>query len=204
VSEGFPYRYLAIEGPIAAGKTTLSKLLAERFGVVPVLEDLDNPFLAAFYREPQTYRLAVQLYFLVVRHRAQGELARLLDSEKSVVADFSLWKDLVFARVNLAKPEMKAYERMWSVLSQDAVMPDLVVWLDAPEEFLFDRIWRRGRRYEQSIPMAYLERLRKGYAEFFESWDGCDVVKIRSDRYDFEHDEGHAERVINAIIKKSG
>ncbi len=200
--EGFPYRYLAIEGPIAAGKTTLASLLADRFGIASILEELDNPFLPAFYREPRTYGLPTQLYFLVARHRAQLELARLLHSGRSVVTDFSFWRDLVFALVNLVEAEMRVYERMWGVLSKDAVMPDLVVWLDAPEGFLFDRIRRRGREFERPISKDYLKRLRAEYARFFGSWGGCDILKVPSDRYDFEHDASCAERVVRAILER--
>ena len=198
----FPYRYVAIEGPIAAGKTTLAKLLSKRFRIEAVLEDLNNPFLAPFYRDPKTHRLSVQLYFLITRHLVQFEIRRRLDSGAGVVSDFMFWKEQVFSSVNLTKPEMRIYDRMWSVLVQDAVVPDVVVWLDAPEEFLFNRIWRRGRRYEEAISLGYLEKLRRGYAEFFESWHECDVIRIRSDRFDFEHDPEDADAVVGAILDK--
>lgn len=199
----FPYRYLAIDGPIAAGKTTLAKITATSFNILSMLEDLRNPLLPLFYQAPQSYRLSVQLYFLVSRHISHIELKSHLKGGKSVVSDFTFWKDSIFAKVNLTKPEMKIYRRMWEALSKDAVVPDIVVWLDAPEEFLFDRIWKRGRKYEESLSLEYLEKLRRGYKEFFESWQNCKVIKIRADKYDFEHNRGHERAVLNAIVEQS-
>jgi deoxyguanosine kinase len=162
-------RFIAVEGPIGAGKSTLARLLAEDLKARLVEEQPEeNPFFALFYQDPQRYALQVQLYFLLQRYAQQSALAQEdLFAQGGVVSDYLFAKDRLFASLNLSAEELRLYDRIYETLAPRAVAPDLVVYLQARTEVLLDRIGRRGRREEGPIEPDYVRRVAEAYAEFF-------------------------------------
>jgi deoxyguanosine kinase len=161
-------RYIAVEGPIGVGKTSLAQRLASEFDAELLLEAPDeNPFLPRFYENPRHGALAAQLCFLMQRTQ-QIEALRQGDILNPVrVADFILDKDLLFARLTLDVPEFDLYEQIYAHVMVNVPKPDLMIYLQAPVSVLLERIRKRGRSYERHIEPAYLERLNRAYASFF-------------------------------------
>src|SRR5512135_2463924 len=149
VSQSFDkYRYIVIEGPIGAGKTSLAKLFGERFPVNLLLENADaNPFLAKFYIDPQRYALPTQLFFMFQRVNQVQDLMQPDLFARATVADFILGKDPLFARLNLSDDEFRLYQQIYGHLQPQTPAPDLVIYLQAPVETLIERVHRRGRDY---------------------------------------------------------
>ena len=163
-----PPAFIAIEGPIGVGKTTLAKKLAASFNYDTLLEDPeDNPFLEKFYRNRQQAALATQLFFLFQRAQKIQDLRQADIFEPVRVADFLVEKDPLFARINLEREEFLLYEKVYQQLTIDAPKPDLVIYLQASTDVLLSRIDNRGISYEQHIDRDYLERLNEVYSEFF-------------------------------------
>lgn len=174
-------RYVAVEGPIGAGKTSLARRLAQSFDSELVLEKPeDNPFLERFYRDPRNAALPAQLCFLFQRAR-QVQDFRQTDLFSPVrVADFLLEKDRLFAEVNLDPQELELYDQIYARLALDAPVPELVVYLQAPVDVLMERIARRGIPYEKRISRRYLERLMEAYARFFHAYDRAPLLIVNA------------------------
>ena len=161
-------RFIAVEGPIGVGKTSLTKRLAETFNYELLLENAEeNPFLDRFYQNPRQHALATQLFFLFQRAQ-QIEESRQSDLFEPVrVSDFLIDKDMLFAELNLEKDEYNLYHKVYQHLVIDAPKPDLVIYLQAPTEVLLQRIQKRGIPSEQMIESEYLNQLNRAYTEFF-------------------------------------
>ena len=171
--------YIGFEGPIGAGKTTLAQLLAAHLGAILILEDVDgNEFLSDFYGDKQRWSLGMQPAFLVSRHQQLAGVARS-PRPRSVVADYIYAKDGIFARKLLQGRELSLYSRISSGLRSNVAQPDLVIYLDADNDVLLERIKRRKRDYQKSIDREYLESVRDSYAKYFSS--DLDVRFIRFD-----------------------
>jgi len=180
-----PHRYIAVEGPIGVGKTSLARRLARSFGSELVLEqDAENPFLERFYRNPRAAAFQTQLYFLFQRARQMQELRQADLFEKVRVADYVLEKDQLFARLTLDEEEYALYEQVYAKFAIDAPVPDLVVYLQAPVDVLLERIGRRGIAYEQNIERRYLERLAESYARLFLQYDRAPVLMVNAAEID--------------------
>jgi deoxyguanosine kinase len=173
------YNYIAIEGNIGAGKSTLAKMLAERTGARYLPEHFeDNSFLHSFYRDPQRYGFTLELSFLEERFRQVKE-ATLKGGP--LVSDYLWEKSLVFAWVNLAGEELRLFERIYNVLAGQLKVPDLVIYLHRPPERLLAHIGRRGRDFEQNIPKEYLAKVGGSYRNFFASERRMPVLWLTND-----------------------
>jgi deoxyguanosine kinase len=188
-------RFIAVEGAIGAGKSTLAGILAGAFQARLVEEKPEeNPFWGPFYRDPARYALSVQLYFLLQRHAQQAELAQEdLFAQGGVVSDYLFAKDRLFATLNLTAEELRLYDRIYQALVPQAVAPDLVVYLQARTEVLLDRIGRRGRREEAPIEPDYVRRVAEAYAEFFFNYTESPLLIVNVSDIDFvAHPEDRA------------
>jgi deoxyadenosine/deoxycytidine kinase len=196
-----PPRYIAVEGPIGVGKTTLAQRLAQTFNHEILLEDADeNPFLERFYRNRGDAALATQLFFLFQRAQKMQELRQSELFSPVRVADFLIEKDPLFARINLDRDEFELYEKVYQKLTIDAPKPDLVVYLQASTDVLLERIERRGISHERSINRRYLEQLNEVYSEFFLYYDGAPLLIVNASMIDLAQGEGDYLQLVDYLL----
>ncbi|MGH7863623.1 MAG: deoxynucleoside kinase [Candidatus Binataceae bacterium] len=192
--------YIAVEGPIGVGKTTLARLLAGEINARLVLEDAENnPFLSRFYQEPEKYALSAQLYFLLSRYNQQRELLQQDLFLEATVADYLFAKDRIFAGLNLAPDEFTLYERVYGLLDQQTRKPDLVVYVRAGVEVLAERLRRRNRDFERYISYEYLDRVSSAYRDFFFYYDDAPLLVIDTTEIDFVRNAGDLTELIREI-----
>ena len=178
------FRHIAVEGPIGAGKTTLTRLIAARIGADAMLEQPgENPFLDRFYDDMAGYAFQTQLFFLFQRERQMRAMAQPSMFAHAVVSDFMFAKDALFARLNLSDDEYRLYAQMHRPIAAQLREPDLVVWLRASPRTLLARVRSRGVAMERGIDLAYLERLCDAYAEFFGGYDGAPVYAVDTEQF---------------------
>lgn len=182
-------RYIAIEGNIGAGKTTLARLLAEHLQARLVLEGFaDNNFLPKFYADPQRYALPLELSFLADRYKQLSTFIAQPDLfEQPVVADYLFIKSKLFARITLDEPEYELYLRLFDVMDLHLPPPDVLIYLQAPTALLQEHIRQRGRSYEQQIADEYLDRVRSMYEGYLQGLE-IPVIVIDTERIDFLRD----------------
>ncbi len=194
------FRFVAIEGPIGVGKTSLARRLCESLSAEPVFEQAaQNPFLERFYRNPTAGALPAQLYFLF--QRAQ-QLAALNQQDLFApvrVADYLLEKDRLFATVTLDEAELALYEQVYAKLDIAAPKPDLVLYLQAPVDVLMERIARRGIEYERQIDRNYLERLNEAYARFFHDYEAAPLLIVNAASIDPISNQADYDELLAAI-----
>ena len=179
-------RYLAVEGVIGVGKTSLARLLAERTQAKLVLEEVEeNPFLKDFYRDRQQFAFQTQMHFLFSRYQQQRSLRQTDLFNERMVADYVFQKDRIFASLNLSERELVLYEKMVSWLEMDVMKPDVTVYLQASTDTLLDRISRRGRPYERDIDRAYLHALNEAYNHFFFHYNDSPLLVVNTNAIDF-------------------
>ncbi len=199
------YHYVVIEGPIGAGKTSLAGKLALRYSAHALLEQPDaNPFLERFYRDQARYALPTQLFFLFQRVQQLGEVTQLDLFRSSVVADFLLEKDPLFARLNLADDELKLYEQIFKQLRPQAPLPDLVIYLQASPDTLVERVIRRGNPVESGISETYLRALSDSYTRFFHQYDGAPVLIVNTENLNPIERDDDFELLLSRIEKMRG
>ena len=179
------FRYIAIEGPIGAGKSSLARRLAERLGAELLLEQAEaNPFLERFYDDVAGYAFQTQLFFLFQRLKQVQTLSQTGMFSRGVVSDFLFAKDALFARLNLSDDEYRLYAQMYAQVVPQVPQPDLIIWLQAAPQTLLRRIRRRGIAMEQGITEAYLQRLCDAYVEHFRSHEGAPVFTVVTEHFD--------------------
>lgn len=193
--------YIAVEGPIGVGKTTLAKRLAEAFGHPLLLEDAqENPFLERFYRNRREAALATQLFFLFQRAQKLGDLRQEDIFERHHVSDFLIEKDPLFARVNLDSDEYQLYQRVYQQLRIDAPRPDLVIYLQSSTDILQSRIEKRGVAAERAIDRDYLERLNEVYSEFFLYYDEAPLLIVNASEIDLANDDRDFRHLVDYLL----
>ena len=194
-------KYIAIEGPIGVGKTTLANKIAESFNYDGFLEQpAENPFLKNFYRNPSQSALATQLFFLFQRMQQIQDLKQRSLFENVRVADFLIEKDRLFAEVTLSNEEMGLYDKVYEHITIDAPTPDLVIYLQAPIEILKERITKRGNINEQYLTLDYLERLNDAYSRFFLDYNSAPLLIINAADINLESNEADYEALISMIM----
>lgn len=197
-----PHRYIAIEGAIGVGKSSLARRLAATLGAQLVLEQADeNPFLERFYRNPRVGALPAQLYFLFQRAQQQSSLSQAELFTSVRVADYLLAKDDLFARMTLDDEEYGLYRQVHERLAIDAPRPDLVVYLQAPVDVLLDRISRRGIAHEGLIGRDYLTRLNEAYARFFHAYADSPLLIVNATNIDPIGNDADYEELLAQISR---
>ena len=201
-----PQPYIAVEGPIGVGKTTLAKRLAELFDYQLLLEDAhENPFLDKFYENRRQNALATQLFFLFQRVQKMDDLKQQDMFKPLRIADFLIDKDPIFAQVNLDPDEFELYSKVYNQMTVDAPTPDLVIYLQASVDRLLERIDRRGIASERTISRQYLEELNEVYSEFFLYYDAAPLLIVNANQLDLvSRQEDFAQLVDYALDIKAG
>ena len=198
-------RYIAVEGPIGVGKTSLTRRLADSFNYELLLERAEeNPFLERFYQDPARHALSTQLFFLFQRSQQLQEL-RQDDLFKPVrVADFLIEKDRLFAQQNLDSDEYELYLNVYRHLTIDAPVPDLVIYLQAPTNILMSRIRKRGIPAEQQIEPHYLENLNQAYTDFFHFYNQSPLLIVNSAEIDLVNSDSDYKQLVERVMSVPG
>lgn len=199
------YRYIVVEGPIGAGKTTLARRIAERCHAQTLLEQpQDNPFLEKFYRDAARYALPTQIFFLFQRINQLRELAQGDLFDARIVSDFLLDKDPIFAQLTLGDDELNLYRQLYNQLRPQVPTPDLVIYLQADPDTLLERIGKRGIPMEAGISESYLYRLCDGYSRFFYHYDAAPLLIVNNEHLDPLQKEEDFELLLARIEQMRG
>jgi deoxyguanosine kinase len=194
------YPYIAVEGVIGVGKTTLVRLLCQDFNAEPLLEVFEeNPFLSDFYSDRARYAFQTQIFFLLSRYRQQHDVIPRALARGPLISDYTFAKDALFARLNLAGDELAVYAKLHSALAEKIPKPDLLVYLRARIDTLMARIDARDRPYERSMDRAYIDSLRLAYDGFVAGYTECPVLAIDTDDLHVVHDPEALNRVRGQI-----
>ncbi len=192
--------YIAIEGPIGVGKTSLANLMSKELSARLVREEFDeNPFLPDFYKDPERFAFQTQLFFLLQRYRQQQELRQVDMFQKLLVTDYMFVKDRLFASLNLGEKEMQLYDTVANLLERNIIKPDLVIYLQADTDTLMKNIALRGREMETDITYEYIDALSQVYTEYFFRYQDTPLVIINTNNIDFVHNEDDLKEVIKYI-----
>ncbi len=193
--------YIAIEGAIGVGKTTLSRLLASRFQAELLLEVFEeNPFLVDFYSDREAYAFQTQIFFLLSRYHQQQEVTPLRDTGVHLIADYTFEKDALFARLNLSGDEIDTYFSVHNALAEKLPLPELIVYLQAETAVLMQRIAHRDRPYERNMDQGYIESLNYAYELFYsEEHSGVPVLRINTNELNYVAKEQDLDWVENRI-----
>jgi deoxyadenosine/deoxycytidine kinase len=194
------YHFITIEGNIGAGKTTLAHMLSRHFNARLILEEFaDNPFLPKFYENPSQYAFPLELFFMAERYKQQKDFLNQKDLFQSLtISDYLFTKCLLFAKVNLPDDEFRLYQRLFEIIHQQLVQPDLLIYLHAPVSRLKDNIKKRNRSYEQNIPDEYLFNIQQTYTHYIRQHN-MKTLFIDASNADFLGNEKHFKAVVDAL-----
>ncbi|NHZ85682.1 MAG: deoxynucleoside kinase [Planctomycetia bacterium] len=192
--------YIAIEGPIGVGKTSLVKLLAEKLDARTILEQFEeNPFLTDFYDDPERFAFQTQLFFLLQRYQQQQELRQVDIFHNLLVTDYMFVKDRLFASLNLNEKEMALYETVANLLERNVINPDLVIYLQADTDTLMKNIGKRKRSFEKNMSRDYIDALNQVYNEYFFRYQDTPLLIINTNNIDFVNNKKDLEEIINVV-----
>lgn len=193
------YPYIAVEGPIGVGKSTLAKLLSKRVGATLLMEDVHNPFLQDFYAGRKGSAFQCQLFFLLTRFQQQRDLLQRTLFDTRLVADYFPQKDRIFAHLNLDDGELVVYQKMYSLLMENLPKPDLVIYLQATTETLRKRIKSRNRDFERQITDSYVEELNKAYNYFFFHFQETPLLIVNTNEVNFEQKPEELDHLLTQV-----
>jgi deoxyadenosine/deoxycytidine kinase len=196
------HHFITVEGNIGAGKTTLTNLLAKHFNARLILEEFaDNPFLPKFYENPQQYAFPVELFFMAERYKQLKDMVHTKELFQSItVSDYLFTKCLLFAKVTLPEEEFRLYQKLFDIIHQQLVFPDILIYLHAPVTKLQENIKKRNREYEQQIPDEYLFNLQETYTSYIKQHN-IKTIFIDASNADFLGNEKHFQVVLDALEK---
>lgn len=198
-------RFIVVEGPIGAGKTSLAQRLADSFSAELVLEQVaSNPFLEQFYKSPRAAALPAQLFFLFQRTKLLEDLRQSDMFAPVRIADFHIAKDRLFAELNLSPDELKLYDQIYEKLDVEVPEPDLVVYLQASVDSLMARVAERGNPYERKIDRSYMEKLADAYARFYHDYDEAPLLIVNTSSIDPIGDEADYKALLEQVSRVSG
>ncbi len=200
-TDPLPLNYLAVDGPIGVGKTTLVEMLTRRFEGVKVLEDVQNPFLDKFYKDRPGGAFQTQLYFLLSRFQQQKEIVQRELFQRLVVADYPFPKDRIFAYLNLSDDELLIYDKLYAMLEPQVPVPDLVLYLVADVETCMGRIKKRQRSFEKNIARTYLAELIDAYNHYYHHFDRAPVLVVDTKTLNFPNRPEDFEELITQLRK---
>ncbi len=193
-------RYIAVEGPIGVGKSSLVAMLGETFGVQPTMETIDeNPFLASFYKDQKGYAFQTQMFFLVSRYKQLGQLSQPDLFSHTVICDYIMERDMVFARLNLDESEYRLYIEVYNQLVKNVPRPDLVVYLQADTSTLMTRIRKRSRGIEKNVLEMYIDKVNKAFNEHFFNYKSTPLLIINTNNIDFVANEADYEKLVKKV-----
>jgi deoxyadenosine/deoxycytidine kinase len=197
------YHYITIEGNIGAGKTTLAHLLAKQYNARLVLEAFaDNPFLPKFYENPGQFAFPLELFFMAERYKQLKELIHTKDLFHSVtISDYLFTKCLLFAKVNLPEEEFRLYQRLFEIIHQQMIQPEILIYLHAPVQKLQKNIRKRNRPYEQQIPDEYLFNIQETYTHYIKQHN-IKTLYVDASNADFLGNEKHLKAIMDALEKE--
>ncbi len=200
----FQYNFITIDGNTGAGKTTLAEMIAKQFGGRLILEDfVDNPFLPAFYAEPDRYAFQTELYFLVDRYQQLKETLGKIDLYgKLNIADYIFVKSLLYAKANLKDQEYHLFERVFNMVFNDLPEPELFIYIHSKADRLVENIRKRGRGFEQVVRKSYLQTVEDIYFDYFKKHQHLRILIIPSDDIDFVANPKHYEQIIDKVTQK--
>jgi deoxyadenosine/deoxycytidine kinase len=196
------YHFITIEGNIGAGKTTLAHLLAKHFNARLILEQFaDNPFLPKFYENPQQYAFPLELFFMAERYKQMKDLLQQKDLFQNLtISDYLFTKCLLFSKINLSDEEFRLYQRLFEIINQQLIQPDLLIYLHSPVNKLQENIRKRKRPYEQNIPDEYLFNIQQTYTQYIKQHNLKTII-IDAGNADFLGNEKHLATVVEALEK---
>jgi deoxyadenosine/deoxycytidine kinase len=194
-----PPHFIAVEGPIRVGKTTLANILAERLGAVRVYDAEENPFLEAFYKDEPGAGFQAQFYFLMKRYKQLRELDLAANAQRVVVSDYLFEKDKIFAYLNLNDIELQVYDQYYAMLAEQVPIPDLVIYLQAKPETLKRRIAKKNVPFEDRISNEYLRAVVNAYEHFFFHYKSSDLLVIDTSEIDFVERSEHLQELLKRL-----
>lgn len=197
------FEFIAIEGVIGVGKTSLAKLLTERHNARLVLEQFeDNPFLPKFYQDRQRYAFPTQMAFLASRFKQQQNMLSKDLFQQMTISDYIFEKDRIFARLNLDEDELALYDSIYNIMTGISARPDLVIFLQASVDALMENIRQRDRDYERNITRSYLQDLSDAYNHFFYHYNKSPLIVINTSEIDFVSNEKHLDYIEEQIFNQ--
>ena len=192
--------YIAIEGPIGVGKTSLAKLLSKKMNARLILEKFeDNPFLSEFYDDPGRFAFQTQLFFLLQRYQQQQDIRQVDLFNNIIISDYMFNKDRLFASLNLDEKEMNLYDSIANMMERNIINPDLIIYLQADTSTLMKNIEKRGRNFENNISFDYINALNDIYTEYFFRYNDTPLVIINTNNIDFVNNADDLDQVIDYI-----
>jgi deoxyguanosine kinase len=199
------YHYIAIEGNIGAGKTTLAHLLAKKLNARLILEQFaDNPFLPKFYENPKQNAFPLELFFMAERYKQLKDTIHTKDLFQNItVSDYFFMKCLLFAKINLMEEEFRLYQRLYDIMQAQLIFPDVIIYLHSPVQKLQKSIKKRNRVYEQNIADEYLFSIQETYTSYIKQHN-IKTIFIDASNADFLSNEAHLQTILNALSSEIG